>query len=120
MSLKRFDDLVGELRQTLAGLSDKRKGSNTMYSMETIGLSAFSVFFTQSPSFLAYQKTMEQNKGQSNAQTLFQIEKTPSDNHIRDRLDPVEPQEIPSMIAYTKPSGNRAFSTPSALYMTPA
>ena len=94
MSLKRFDQLIDELRRTLAGLSDKRTGNNTQYSMETIGLSAFSVFFTQSPSFLAHQKTMEQNKGQSNAQTIFQIEKTPSDNHIRDMLDPVEPAAI--------------------------
>lgn len=81
MSLKRFDQLVGELRSCLADLSDKRTGTNTQYSMETIGLSAFSVFFTQCPSFLAYQKAMEKNKGQSNAQTLFQIEKTPTDNH---------------------------------------
>lgn len=94
MSLKRFDSLVGELKRTLAGLADKRTGDNTQYAMETIGLSAFSVFFTQSPSFLAHQRTMEQNKGSSNAQTLFQVEKTPSDNHIRDMLDPVEPQAI--------------------------
>jgi hypothetical protein len=63
MSLKRFDQLVGELRSCLAGLHDKRTRSNTQYSMETIGLSAFSVFFTQCPSFLAYQKAMEKNKG---------------------------------------------------------
>ena len=94
MSPRRFDQLVGELRRTLAGLSDKRTRSNTQYSMETIGLSAFSVFFMQCPSFLAFQKAMEQNKGKSNAQTLFQIEKTPTDNHIRDMLDPVEPQEL--------------------------
>jgi len=94
MSLKRFDQLVCELRHTLAGLSDKRKGSNTQYSMEAIGLSAFAVFFTQSSSFLSHQKTMEKNNGQSNAQTLFQIKKTPSDNHIRDMLDPVEPEAI--------------------------
>ena len=94
MSLRHFDQLVGELRCTLAGLSDKRTRSNTQYSMETIGLSAFSVFFTQCPSFLAYQKAMEQNKGKSNAQTLFQIDKTPTDNHIRDMLDPVEHQEL--------------------------
>jgi len=94
MSLKRFDQLVGELRSTLAGLSDKRTRNNTQYSMETIGLSAFAVFFTQCPSFLAYQKAMEKNKGQSNAQTLFQIEKTPTDNHVRDMLDPVEPKAL--------------------------
>ncbi len=94
MSLKRFDQLVGELRSCLGALPDKRTGANTQYSMETIGLSAFSVFFTQSPSFLAHQRTMEQNKGSSNAQTLFQVEKTPTDNHIRDMLDAVEPELI--------------------------
>lgn len=94
MSLKRFDQLVGELRSCLAALPDKRIGTNTQYSMETIGLSAFSVFFTQSPSFLAHQRTMEQNKGSSNAQTLFQVDKIPTDNHIRDMLDPVEPETI--------------------------
>jgi len=94
MILKRFDHLVGELRACLGALPDKRTGANTQYSMETIGLSAFSVFFTQSPSFLAHQRTMEQNKGASNAQSLFQVEKTPTDNHIRDMLDVVEPEAI--------------------------
>jgi hypothetical protein len=94
VSLKRFDQLVGELRRTLAGLPDKRTGTNTQYTMETIGLSAFSVFFTQCPSFLASQKAMQQNKGQNNAQTLFQIDDFPTDNHIRDILDPVEPKEL--------------------------
>jgi len=94
VSLKHFDQLVGELRRTLAGLPDKRTGANTQYTMETIGLSAFSVFFTQCPSFLASQKAMQQNKGQNNAQTLFQIDDFPTDNHIRDMLDPVEPKEL--------------------------
>ncbi len=62
--------------------------------MQDIGLSAFSVFFTQSPSFLAYQKSMQENKGESNAQTLFQIDKIPTDNHVRDMLDPVNPQAL--------------------------
>ena len=62
--------------------------------MEDAALSAFSVFFTQSPSFLSYQRTMEQTKGRSNAQSLFGVHQIPSDNHIRDLLDPVEPKEI--------------------------
>lgn len=89
-----FDTLMGEFRALLAGLSDKRTGSNTQYRMETVGLSAFSVFFTQCPSFLSYQKAMEESKGQSNAQTLFQIGKIPTPNHVRDLLDPVEPEEL--------------------------
>ena len=59
------------------------------YTIEDIVLSAFSVFFIQSPSFLAYQRTMKKMNGKSNAETLFKIEKIPSDNHIRDILDNV-------------------------------
>jgi len=54
-------------------------------------LRAFSVFFTQSPSFLAHQKSMAQNKGHDNARSLFGIHQIPTDNHIRDLLDGVEP-----------------------------
>ena len=39
------------------------------------------LFFTQSPSFLSCQKTLQQAKGRSNAQSLFQVEQIPCDNH---------------------------------------
>jgi hypothetical protein len=94
MSAKGWDQLVGSLRRTLGGLPDERSGDNTRYSMEDIGLSAFSVFFMQCPSFLSAQKTMEQAKGRSNLQSLFEVEQIPCDNHIRQTLDPVEPQEL--------------------------
>jgi len=94
MSLRRFDQLIGSIRQRLAGFHDRRNGKNKKYTMEDIAMSAFSVFYTQCPSFLASQKAMEQNKGRSNAQTLFQIEEIPSDNHIRDTLDEVAPDEL--------------------------
>ncbi len=92
--MRRWDELVGSLRQTLAALPDPRTGDNTKYSMQDIGLGAFSVFFTQSPSFLAAQKTLQQAKGQSNAQSLFQIEQIACDNHIRDTLDAVAPDKL--------------------------
>jgi hypothetical protein len=85
---------VGSFRQVLSALPDKRTGKNTRYGMEDAALSAFSVFFTQTPSFLAYQRMMEGSKGKSNAQSLFGVHKIPSDNHIRDLLDPVKPQQI--------------------------
>ena len=94
MSGVRFKDLVSLLHKTLAGLPDGRTGKNISYQMEDIGMSAFSVFVTQSPSFLAHQTTMQQVRGKDNAQSLFQIEKIPCDNHIRDLLDPVSPQHL--------------------------
>lgn len=92
--MKSFASLVKKTRQRFAGLTNARKGKNTKYSLEDFGTSAFSVFFTQAPSFLAYQKTMQQNKGRSNAQSLFQIEEIPCDNQTRETLDHVAPEEI--------------------------
>ena len=62
--------------------------------MEDAALSAFSMFFTQTPSFLAYQRMMEGSKGRSNAQSLFGVHKIPSDNPIWDLLDPVKPEQV--------------------------
>lgn len=37
---------------------------------------------------------MADSKGRSNAQSLFGVHQIPSDNHIRDLLDPVKPQSV--------------------------
>jgi hypothetical protein len=81
-----FESLVNELSKAIKNFPDKRTGTNNRYSLKDIALSAFSLFFTQNPSFLQFQKDMEKTKGKSNAQTLFQIGTIPSDNHIRNIL----------------------------------
>jgi hypothetical protein len=62
--------------------------------MEDAALSALSVFFTQTRSFLAYQGMMEGRKGHSNAQSLVGVHQIPSDKQIRALLDPVEPEQV--------------------------
>ena len=74
------------------GFPDKRRGLNVSYPMGDIGMAAFSVFFMQSPSFLAHQRRFEEGYGRSNCETLFGLSKIPSDNHIRDMLDPASPE----------------------------
>jgi len=95
-----FDMMVRRLRIAIRNFPDKREGENTQFSIEDIGLSCFSVFFTQSPSFLAFQNSMQKNKGVNNAQSLFGIQKIPSDNHIRDMLDVVPPETIFPVFAF--------------------
>jgi hypothetical protein len=85
-----YDHLIELFRQQLEQLSDHRKGRNTTYKISDAVLGAFAVFFTQSPSFLAYQRQMKRTKGRSNAESLFQIEQIPSDPQIRNLLDPIE------------------------------
>jgi hypothetical protein len=64
------------------------------YSIADAGLGAFSVFYLQSPSFLAHQRDMQRKKGENNAQGLFGIEQIPSDGQIRNLLNPVEPAQL--------------------------
>jgi hypothetical protein len=94
MKARRFDQLIERLRALADQLPDGRTGSNTRYVMGDIGLSAFSVFFTQSPSFLSFQRSMQQARGCSNAQSFFQLQRIPTDNHIRQTLDPVDPKHL--------------------------
>jgi hypothetical protein len=90
-----FDGLVRTFHECLNQLPDhRRQGNNTTYAIRDAALGAFAVFFTQSPSFLAHQRRMQETKGRSNAQTLFGIEQTPTDPQIRNLLDPVCPTHL--------------------------
>jgi hypothetical protein len=78
-----------------SGFPDYRKGGNNQkYVIEDAALSAFSVFFTQSPSFLDYQVRMQQVQGRNNAQSIFGVHQIPSANQIRNLLDPVPPERV--------------------------
>lgn len=91
-SRPKFDDLVDCLISIIGSLPEPRAGNNMKYTMEDIALSAFSVFFTQSPSFLAFQKSMREQKRKDNAESFFKVEKIPTDNHIREHLDKIDPR----------------------------
>jgi hypothetical protein len=89
-----FRTLLGFLLRSIDGFPDPRRGRNTQYSMRDIALSAFGVFFCQSPSFLAYQRLMQQAQGTNNAHTLLGVQHLPTDNHIRALLDTVDPMNL--------------------------
>jgi hypothetical protein len=79
------------MKAVCASFPDSRKGRGGNIAMADFGLSAFSMFFMQSASFLSYQRALEKGHGRSNCQTLFGIGKIPSDNYIRDMLDETDP-----------------------------
>src|SRR5687767_8200750 len=64
-----FELLMEKIRYRFGQLPDLRKPSNrTTYTVSDAALSAFSVFFMQAPSFLAYQRQLQRRKGRDNAQ----------------------------------------------------
>ncbi len=101
---------MSDLKDVCAGLPDQRKGPrrDAEYSMTDIGLSAFSVFFMGSPSFLAYQRALEEGQGRSNCQTLFGMTAIPSDAYIRLMLDGASPAAL--IRCSLKLSRSRAYS----------
>lgn len=96
----RLSRMVAELEQVCRRFTDQRTGKNSRYEMRDAAMSAFSVFFTQSPSFLAHQRDMKLRKGRSNAEGLFGLSKIPSDNQIRNLLDGVNPQVLSKVYRY--------------------
>ena len=109
-----LDSRLSVVRRCCEGFPDTRTGANRQYTMADIGLAALSVFFTQSPSFLDHQRQLETGHGRSNCQTLFGISRIPTDNHIRDMLDPVAPDHLfpafaAAVAALERSGGIRAF-----------
>jgi len=93
-------EITKEMRETFQNFIDPRTGKNKMYSMVDAALSAFSIFFMQSPSFLEYQRTLEQTHGRNNAHSLFGTHEIPSDNQIRNLLDHTPPTAVEPMFTY--------------------
>lgn len=67
--------------------------------MEDAALSAFSIFFSQSPSFLDSQVRMQKQQGKNNAFSLFGVHEIPCDNQIRNLLDSVPPETLFPLMA---------------------
>jgi hypothetical protein len=88
--------MIKNLKATMQQFPGLRTGKNTQYEIVDAGMSAFSVFFTQCASFLEHQRNLKRTKGRSNAESLFDLSDLPSDNQIRNLLDPVEPGAMQS------------------------
>jgi len=86
--------MIKSLEQAFEKFPEHRRGKNSQYELADAGMGAFSVFFTQSPSFLAYQRDLKLRKGRSNAEKLFALRDIPSDNQIRSLLDPISPKHL--------------------------
>ena len=90
--MRVLEELLDGLRRVFAFFPDGRQWRPDNIAIADAGLAAFSLFFMQSESFLSHQRRMARGRNGSNCKTLFGIENIPSDNHIRDLLDPAPPE----------------------------
>jgi hypothetical protein len=89
--------LFALLRGAIAAFPDPRTGKNAQYSMETLGMTAFSTFFLQSPSFRSHECLMRQLTRNGNAARLFDVEALVSPTQVRHVLDTVDPVYLTPM-----------------------
>lgn len=86
-----LQQMIIQIKSHWDNAPDPRKPNNNMrYRISDAIMSAFSVFFLQSSSFLAHQRILQENKGRNNATSLFEVERIPSDQQIRNLLDPLD------------------------------
>jgi len=92
--------LIERINGVFSELPDARSQSNNRhYAIQDAALSAFSVFFSQRPSFLDSQVRMQKQQGRNNASSLFGVHEIPCDNQIRNLLDPVPPETLFPLMA---------------------
>ena len=84
LRLEKILDCIGSV---FDNQYDGRNQKKCTYKLSDAGLGAFSVFYTQSASFLEHQRSLHRRKGKSNARNVFGLEKIPTDTHIRTLLD---------------------------------
>ena len=90
-----FSSLIDIFTNNIKNIKDERKQrSDLQYKFTDIILGAFSIFYFQNKSWLSFQNSMKSLKGNSNAATMFGITDIPSDNHIRNILDKIEPSSF--------------------------
>ena len=96
---KILTQMLDIFKENISDLPDfrKNKNNNVKYSMEDIMLTPLSMFYMQSPSWLSFQKKMEDTKGISNMTTLFGVDKIPTDNLVRKVVDTIDPYKLQSV-----------------------
>ncbi len=90
-----FSVFLDFLREGIKKINDPRSKSNaTKFKIDEAMLSAFSMFFMQSQSFLEYQRQMQSRSGKDNVQSIFGVDKIPCDPQIRNILDLISANSV--------------------------
>ena len=83
-----FSLFLDFLQEAIEKIKDPRSKSNaTKFKISDAMLSGFSMFFMQSQSFLEYQRQLQSRSGKDNVQSIFGVDKIPSNQQIQNILD---------------------------------
>ena len=86
-----FNVMVNIFKDNIKNIKDERRQrSDLKYNYIDIILGAFSMLYFQNPSWLSFQKKMQDNNGNNNANTIFGID-IPVETYSKKILDKLKP-----------------------------
>ena len=94
MERGKLGTLVDCLSETVDKLPERPEYSASKYTNRDAVNSAFGALFFQFPSLLRYMRELQEREKRDNVQSLFDVKGIPSDNHIRNIVDEIEPSAI--------------------------
>ncbi|MBF0503037.1 MAG: hypothetical protein HQM09_23115 [Candidatus Riflebacteria bacterium] len=91
-----FSSLVNLARERFNKLTDPRKRlkEEESYPLGDAVMSGLAMFHFQDPSFLKFQKALEDSERKSNLTTLFGVSRVPKSKQMRTLIDGVSPTEV--------------------------
>lgn len=88
----KIDQLIDVLRENFQKVLDPRRGFKII-PLHDILMSSYAIFSLKYPSLLRFDQHSKNEEG-SNTKALFNIENLPSDTHLRDVMDEVNPKKL--------------------------
>jgi hypothetical protein len=88
------DAIVASLRERFSKIEDFRNPARIEISMADCVMSAYAIFAMKFPSLLNFEKQMKTVRNFSNLQSLFKVERIPSDTRMREVVDEVDPEHL--------------------------
>ena len=88
-----FGSLIEGFSKILLQVEDKREKGKIDYSMRDTMMSGLACMVFQAPSFLEFQRQLEEINHKNNLQTLFGVKEIPSDNCIREIIDEIDSEK---------------------------
>lgn len=88
----KIDQLVAVLRECFQKVKDPRSGA-AIIALDDFLMSSYAIFSLKYPSLLRFDRQSKESTGH-NIKALFDIEHLPSDTHLRDVMDEVNPKHL--------------------------
>jgi hypothetical protein len=88
----KIDQLISVLRECFEKVKDPRCGAKII-SLNDFLMSSYAIFSLKYPSLLRFDQHTKEDIGH-NVKVLFEIENIPSDTHLRDIMDEVNPKHL--------------------------